>query len=263
MAHFDASTFTALSATYLFVITLIAGGMNSMAGAGNLLAFPVLIFIGVPPIAANATTSVGLWPGSIAGIGGYRNVLPHRPRLLAALIVSSLVGGAVGALVLLVTSPKTFMGMVPYLFLGATLLFIYERRIGRSPCAGESSPRRLTWGQLVAAASGQFFIAVYGGFFGGGVGILMLALLSIVHVGDIHTMNSIRVLLAMVTKSLAVLTFLVAKVIVWPAVLVMVVGAAIGGYGGARLAQKVDPRLVQAFVVIVGLAMTVYFFWRY
>jgi uncharacterized protein len=249
-------------AVALFAVALVAGGMNSLAGAGGLLAFPMVIFVGVPPIPANATTGVGLWPGSMASLGGYRKKLPRTLRLIVPLIAASLLGGVFGAVLLLHTPSRTFMRLVPYLFLGATLLFVYERRIGRSPAGPAPSARRLTWAAIAAVALGQFAIATYGGFFGGGQGILMLALLSAAHIGDIHVMNSVRVLLASVIKSLAVVTFIVAKVVVWPVALLLIAGASLGGYGGARLAQKIHPRFVQAFVVVVGFAMAIYFFWR-
>lgn len=236
--------------------------MNSVAGAGNLLAFPVLLFVGIPPILANATTTVGMWPGSMAGIGGYRGRMPRSKTLLVPLIGASLIGGVLGAVLLLHTPSQTFMRMVPYLFLAATILFIWGRRIGHSMGAESSSHASLAWPVIIAVAVAQLGIAAYGSFFGGGVGILMLALLSLVHFGDIHSINSVRVLLATVTKSLAVAMFVVAGVVVWPVAVLMVCGATIGGYCGARLAQKVNPKIVNGFVVAVGLTMTMYFFIR-
>jgi uncharacterized protein len=247
----------------LFIVAVLAGGMNSMAGAGSLLAFPMVIFVGVPPIPANATTGVGLWPGSWASLGGYRKRLPRTPRLLTPLIAASLLGGIFGAVLLLHTPSRTFMRLVPYLFLGATLLFVYQRSIGRSAAGPAPTARRLGWASIAAVSLGQFAIATYGGFFGGGQGILMLALLSTTRMGDIHVMNSVRVLLASVIRSLAVVTFIVAKVVVWPVALLLIAGAALGGYGGARFAQKIRPSYVQAFVVVVGFSMAAYFFWRH
>lgn len=244
----------------LFAIALVAGGMNSVAGGGNLLAFPVLIFVGISPIPANATTTVGMWPGSIAGIGGYRKTMPHCTRLIIPLVIASFVGGVFGAIILLHTPPRLFMSMVPYLFLGATILFIYGSRFrnGKGDVPPDTAP--LSWPAIAAVATLQFAIAAYGGFFGGGAGILMLALLSVAHLGDIHAMNSVRVVLAAVLRCLALVTFILAKVVVWPVVVLLMAGAAMGGYGGARLAQKVNPRIIQGFVIAVGLTMTVYFF---
>lgn len=250
------------NSTLLFIVSVVAGGMNSVAGAGNLLAFPVLIFVGVPPILANATTTVGMWPGSMAGIGGYRGRMPCGAPLLVPLLVASLVGGFFGGFLLLHTPSEVFMRMVPYLFLAATILFIWGRRISHPKSAAGSSQTSFAWPATALVVVAQLAIAAYGSFFGGGVGILMLALLSLARFGDIHSMNSVRVLLATVTKSLAVAIFIVAGVVVWPVAVLMVAGAVIGGYGGARLAQRVNPKIVNGFVVAVGLTMTVYFFIR-
>lgn len=260
MVYYHLKSLTFPDATLLFIVSILAGGMNSVAGAGNLLAFPFLLFVGIPPILANATTTVGMWPGSMAGIGGYRGRMPRGAPLLIPLIGSSLIGGVLGAVLLLHTPSQTFMRMVPYLFLAATLFFFWGRRIDHSKGAAASSQFSHTWPMIAAVAFAQLGIATYGSFFGGGVGILMLSLLSLAHLGDIHTMNSVRVLLATVTKSLAVAMFVVAGVVVWPAAVLMVAGAVIGGYSGARLAQKVPSKIVNAFVVVVGLSMTVYFF---
>ena len=121
----------------------------------------------------------------------------------------------------------------------------------------------MTWMGLTAVTLDQFAIATYAGFFGGGQGILMMALLSAARIGDIHVMNSVRTLLAIVIKILAVVTFILAKVVVWPVALLLIAGASLGGYGGARLAQKINPRYVQAFVVVVGFSTAAYFFWRH
>lgn len=262
MFYHHTISLTFMHGILLFVVALVAGGMNSVAGAGNLLAFPVLILVGIPPIPANATTTVGMWPGSIAGIGGYRKRMPHTARLIVPLVLCSLGGGVLGAVILLHTPPRLFMSMIPYLFLGATLLFIYGSRFsnGKSDRGAVVSP--LSWPAIVGVSVVQFGIAAYGGFFGGGVGILMLALLSVAHLSDIHAMNSVRVLLATVTKSLALVTFILAKVVVWPVALLMVTAAAMGGYSGAWLAQKANPKIVQGFVIAVGLTMTVYLFLR-
>jgi len=263
MAYHHLLSLTPMHCVLLFAVALVAGGMNSVAGAGNLLAFPVLIFVGIAPIPANATTTVGMWPGSIAGIGGYRKTMPHSTRLIIPLVIASLAGGVFGAIILLHTPPRLFMSMVPYLFLGATILFIYGTRFrnGKGDVVPDIAP--LSWPAIAAVATVQFAIAAYGGFFGGGVGILMLALLSVAHLSDIHAMNSVRVVLATVTKSLALVTFIVANVVVWPVAILMMAGAAMGGYGGARLAQKVNPRIVQGFVIAVSLTMTIYFFLRH
>jgi uncharacterized membrane protein YfcA len=252
-----------INATFLFLAAALAGVMNSVAGGGSFVTFPTLIFTGVPPIPANATSTVAVWPGSLASVGAYRKALPRDARLMLPLTAVSVIGGLLGALVLLHTPQATFMHLVPYLFLGATLLFTFGKKLSASLGAIVKTghpPSRLA---LIGAMLVQFAIAVYGGFFGGGMGILMLALLTMIQMEDIHSMNAVKSLLAVAINGAAVVTFIVAGAVRWPQAIVMIVGAVLGGYGGAHLAQKLDPRLVRGFVIVVGFSMTGYFLWRY
>ena len=237
--------------------------MNSVAGGGSFVSFPVLIFTGVLPIPANATSTVALWPGSAASVGAYWKKLPRRAQLLAPMIITSAVGGLLGALLLVRTPQATFMRLVPYLFLAATLLFTFGKRLPErvgllTPNSGRPSPMTIAGAILV-----QLLIAVYGGFFGGGIGILMLGLLAMIGMDDIHGMNALKSLLAAAINGAAVVTFVLARVVEWPQALLMLVGAALGGYGGARVAQKLNPGLVRAFVILVGFSMAFYFLWRH
>jgi len=246
----------------LFVAAMLAGLMNSVAGGGSFFSFPALIFTGVRPIPANATSTVAIWPGSAAAVWAYWSKLPRRAGIMVPLTVSSVVGGLLGALVLLHTPQATFMHLVPYLFLVATLLFTFGKRLSQSIGArlyNSTAPSGLMIG---AATMAQFVIALYGGFFGGGIGILMLALLSMVQVGDIHSMNAVKSLLAAAINGAAVVTFIVAGAVEWPQALLMIAGAALGGYGGAHFAQKLDPGMVRRFVIVVGFSMTAYFLWK-
>ena len=247
-------------AILLFFAALLAGGLNSVAGGGSLVSFPALIFAGVPPISANATSTVALWPGSVASVGGYREKLPREWRLLLPLAAASLLGGFLGAVLLLHTPPRTFMHVVPWLFLLATFLFVFGKRLagGAAPPHGgrHSAPA------IVATTAAQLVIATYGGFFGGGMGILMLAVFSMAQLGDIHSMNGVKALLATGINGVAIVTFVVAKAVFWPDALVMIAGAAAGGYGAARIAQRLDPRLARGFVVFVGITMAAYCLWR-
>ena len=245
----------------LFLAALVAGSINSGAGGGSLISFPALIFAGIPPVPANATSTVALWPGSVASVGAYRKKLPRDGRLVAALSVASLLGGFLGAFLLLHTPPLTFMKIIPWLFLFATFLFVFGKRLTGSVIQGEDG--RHSWATVIAATLAQLVIATYGGFFGGGIGILMLSVFSVVHVGDIHSMNGLKAMLASVINAVAMITFILAKAVVWPAALVMIAGAAAGGYGVARIAQHVPAKLVRGFVVVVGITMAIYFMWRY
>jgi hypothetical protein len=250
-------------AILLFVAALLAGAMNSVAGGGSFFSFPALIFTGVPPIPANATNTVAVWPGSLASVFSYWQRLPRSPRVMVPLITISLIGGVAGAVVLLHTPQATFMHLVPYLFGVATLLFAFGKRLTGKLGHVIKRTGPPSWPTIAGLTLAQFFIAVYGGFFGGGMGILMLAMLEMIHIDDIHAMNGLKALLGTAINGAAVVTFIAAKQVVWPQGILMIIAAVIGGYGGAHYAQKLDPRWVRATVIAVGTGMTIYFLWRY
>lgn len=250
---------TIFDAIILFLAAVLAGGLNSVAGGGSFISFPMLIFTGVPPIAANATSTVAVWPGNLASATAYRHELTAQRRI-PLLAAASIVGGLIGAELLLRTPPVTFLHLIPYLLLGATLLFAFGRPITarlRSREVKKSNPGRLA---SAGPAITQFIISVYGGYFGGGMGIVMLAAFSVMGMENVHEMNALKTILAACIKGIAVVTFVVAGAVFWPQALVMVVGAIIGGYGGAHYARKLDPALIRRLVIVVGFAMTIYFF---
>jgi hypothetical protein len=250
-------------AVLLFVAAVLAGAMNSVAGGGSFFSFPALIFTGVPPIPANATNTVAVWPGSVASVVSYRKRLPKSPRVMVPLVTISIIGGVAGAVVLLHTPQATFMRLVPYLFGVATLLFAFGKRLTQKLGRIIKRTGPPSWPTLAGLTLVQFFIALYGGFFGGGIGILMLAMLEMIHIEDIHAMNALKTVLAAAINGAAVVTFIIARQVEWPQASVMIVGAVVGGFGGAHYAQKVDPRWVRATVICVGTGMTIYFLWRY
>ena len=247
----------------LFSAATLAGMLNSVAGGGSFFSFPALIFTGVLPIPANATSTVALWPGSLASIGAYWKKMPREPGILAVFTAISVAGGILGAVLLLRTPPATFMHLVSYLFLAATLLFTFGKRLSERISGWVKRSGSPSWVMVGAATLIQLVIAVYGGFFGGGIGILMLAMLNMVPMGDIHSMNAVKSLLAAAINGAAVVTFILARTVVWPQAILMLAGAILGGYGGAHLAQKLDPKLVRRLVILVGFSMTAYFFWKY
>ncbi|NJP05976.1 MAG: sulfite exporter TauE/SafE family protein [Chloroflexaceae bacterium] len=246
----------------LFGVALLAGALNAVAGGGSFFTFPALIFAGVPPILANATNATALWPGSIASTIAYRQELLAAPRQLTILLcVTSLLGGILGALALLGTPPELFSQMVPFLLLIATLLFAFRQQVVRL-VQGQSvtaTPSRLALGIVVFL---NLLISIYGGFFGGGMGIMGLAVLSLLGLDSIHTMNGLKTLVFNFSKGIAVITFVVASVVVWPYALVMTIGAIAGGYFGAAYARKADPRLVHYLILVVGFGMSAIFFVR-
>jgi len=257
----------------LFVAAGLAGALNSVAGGGSFISFPALLLTGVPSINANATNTIALWPGSVASVGAYRQELTAQRRVILPFSAISILGGLIGAVILLNTPPITFEHLIPFLLLFATLLFTFggtagkwvRTRFGQSipvgaeegaPKGHESRPRLIVVGLL------QFVTAVYGGFFGGGIGIVMLALLSVLDIGTIHEMNALKVLLATFINGVAVVAFVLAGVVYWAQALLMIVGAVLGGYFGAYYARKLNPLLVRRFVIVVGFVMTAYFFIR-
>ncbi len=248
----------------LFSTAVLAGALNSVAGGGSFFSFPALVLAGIPPINANATNTVALWPGTIASTGAYRREFSGKgARVLAPLIVTGLIGGLIGALVLLKTPQATFMRLIPYLLGSATVLFIFSRRITAWVRSRNAAMTHRTHVGLMTAALIQLFIAVYIGFFGAGAGIMMLAMFAIMDVGTIHTMNAYKTVMASICNGIAIIAFILARAIVWPYAILMLVGAAVGGYAGAHYAQKMNPERVRGIVILTGAAMTVYFFHKY
>jgi hypothetical protein len=250
------------NAALLFVAAVLAGVMNSVAGGGSFFSFPALIFTRVLPVAANATSTVALWPGTLASVGAYRKRFPKDFKILVEMVTTSLIGGTAGALLLLRTPQHTFMRFVPYLFLLATLLLIFGGKLAAWLEVTFKTSSRPRWIIVTASIVFQFLIALYGGFFGAGIGIMMLALLTVLRMEDIHAMNALKALLNAAINGAAVVTFILAGAVLWPQALVMLVGAVLGGYGGAHYAQKLDPEYVRRFVIAVGVVMSLYFFLR-
>lgn len=257
-----------LNAGFLFLAACIGGAMNSVAGGGSFFSFPALLlfglqppFGGLDPKIANATNAVALWPGSAASVGAYRRELRHQRETVKLLAWISMIGGLAGALLLLITPSDVFEILLPYLMLGATLLFTFSPRINRAV-------RRMQQQRSVPADSRQrtillqAIISIYGGFFGGGIGIMMLATLALMGMEHIHEMNALKTLLATLINGIAVVAFAVAGVVAWPQALLMAIGAIIGGYGGAALARRLNPLHVRLFVIVVGFALSGYLFYR-
>ena len=240
----------------IFVLMLAAfcsGALNAVAGGGAFITFPALLFAGIPPVAANASSTVALFPGQAASSWAYRREIAAGGQVNVPVFAAlSLVGGLVGALLLLVTPNATFARFVPWLLLFATAVF----------AVGSFMPalaaRLRLGGRSVLVV--QFVIAIYGGYFGGGIGFLMLAALTLFGLRDIHAMNGLRLLLAMLMNAAAVGTFIVAGAVSWPETVAMALAAVAGGYAGAMGAKRVDPKLLKTVVVIIGAVLTLYFF---
>lgn len=237
--------------------------LNSVAGGGGFISFPALLFAGIPPIAANATSTAALWPGTVASTFAYRKELDAGTRkILWPLAGTSFLGAMLGAYILLHTPASTFMKLMPWLMLVATALFAFSDRI-TAWVRSQSSASGPAPGVVVGGVILQMAIAVYVGYFGAGAGIPILALLAAMGVKNIHAMNGSKTVLVSVANGVALATFMWAGIIVWPQAIVMIAGSLLGGYGGALVAQKLNPGYIRLIVILVGLTMTVYFFVRY
>jgi uncharacterized protein len=247
------------TAGVLLAIAVVSGAMNAVAGGGSFLTFPALLLAGVPPIQANATNTVALWPGLLGSIGAYRNELRDEQarRVLLPLLVTGVFGGLVGAITLLVTPQHTFLRLIPWLLLSATLLFAFSRKITAALRTHEK-PALTTRG----AAAAQFFVAIYIGYFGAGAGILMIALLALLGMTHIHRINAYKTVQNAVCNGVAILAFVAKGVVYWRHAGVMVLGATLGGYFGAHFAQKMKQEHVRWMVIAIGAGMSVYFFWK-
>ncbi|MGA2978133.1 MAG: sulfite exporter TauE/SafE family protein [Terriglobales bacterium] len=246
----------------LLFAAVIAGALNALAGGGSFISFPALLFIGIPAIEANATNTVALWPGLAASTIAYLKRLSAPLRVLLPLLVTSIVGGWAGALLLLKTPQHTFLRLVPWLLLAGTLLFAFGNSIravvGKS--AAIDDLQDLSGQAIVTGSIAELLVAAYGGYFGAGIGFMTLAMLALMGMRDIHAMGAIRTLLAVAVNAAAVVTFIVAHAVLWPQCIVMIAGSLAGGWFGAHYAQKADPKKVRGVVIGVGLAMSVYFF---
>ena len=234
------------------VVALAGGFVNSIAGGGSLLTFPTLIWVGIPPVTASATNTVGLWAGSLGGVVGFRRHLPER-SVIVLLGVPSLLGGIIGAVLLLRTPQNVFEGLAPVMVLLATVLLAVQeplaKRITRGSLVGER-----TRGFVVAAVVFQLLVGVYGGFFGAGIGIMMLAALAVLGLTDIHQMNGLKNLLAIIINGLAAVYFVSQGAVQWTDATIMAVASIVGGLGGAALANRLGRRLVRQAVIAIGIA---------
>jgi hypothetical protein len=250
-----------LHAAAAFGAALAAGLINSVAGGGTLVTFPTLIWLGLNSVTANATSTVAIWPGTLGSVWGYRRELRAVDPRLFWLLVPSVIGGLTGAWLLRFTSAAVFDRLIPYLLLFATVLFMVHDSVQRWMKTAQTAVRRPShW--LAGAMIFQFFVAVYGGYFGAAIGIFMLAALGLMGLTDMHQMNGLRVLLGGAINGVAVVYFMANRMVFWPDVVLMAVGAIAGGYGGAGLARKMGARVVRRIVIVIGFGLAVSFFVR-
>ena len=253
---------TLVHSLLLFGTAFIAGSLNAVAGGGSFITFPTLIFTGISPITANATNNTALWIAAMASAGAYRHNLHIPRRQLLILCITSLIGGGIGSVILLYTSADMFKQLLPYLLLSATLIFTFSEPLkmwlqfqSKKSSESQSPP-------LLILVIAQLAISIYGGFFGAGLGILMLATLSFLGIKNIHTMNAFKSFLGSCINGIAIFPFMFAGLIAWYQAILMAVGGSLGGYLCAHYARRLDPRFVRIFVIVVGFSMTTYFFIR-
>lgn len=249
---------------FLCLAAFFAGAINSVAGGGTLLTFPALTWIlgasAEAAVMANATSTLSLFPGSIAATWGYRREMAGTGRWMLPLLIPSLVGSFFGTL-LVVSKPKLFQDLVPWLILTASALFMLQPLITRWTgigCAHES-PSRST---IAGVVFFQFLVAVYGGYFGAGIGILMLSSLALMGLGDIHRMNALKSLLASTINGVSACMFISNGSVVWKYVLPMIVAGILGGFVGASVSRRLDKRIVRWTVIAIGFGLAIYYFTR-
>ncbi len=245
-----------LEITLVAAAAFMAGALNSVAGGGTFFSFPALLAVGVPPVVANASNSVALWPASLSGAWAYRTELARYKRYLVPMGIVSFVGGVGGGLLLLSTKDATFAKMIPWLLLFATVLFAFSGKIG-TLLRGAKTSRP---GNTPGALAGQAVVSVYGGFFGAGMGIMMLASLAMSGHDDVHEINAIKNLLSAVIYSVTVTTFVIAGAVSWPHTIIMLATATLGGYAGASVARKIPAPWLRRFIIATGLILTAFYF---
>jgi uncharacterized membrane protein YfcA len=238
----------------IFLGGLCAGIMNSVAGGGTLVSYPILLWVGRDPIVANATNALALWPGSLAGAWGFRREITRLPRLLKSLVPAAVLGGLVGGWLLLATPSKVFSSIVPYLILFATLVLAAKSVLTR---LGGKTVAKPTSGHALILFVAQLAVSVYGGYFGAGMGILMLAALGLYGVSDFHERNAIKNLLSAATNGVASIFFASAGAIRWGDGLVLGAGAIVGGLVGASVGRRLSSRTLEMTAIAVGLVATV------
>lgn len=242
----------------------MAGGMNAMAGGGTFFSFPALLAAGVPPVMANASNTVALWPASLSSAWAYRREAMRHGKLAVLLLIVSMLGGLTGGLLLLSTSNAAFSKLIPWLLLVATTLFAFSTQVSRLVAWSKLKLGAKTGGERKpgspAGALFQFVVAIYGGFFGAGMGILTLAALSIQGFEDMQELNALKNLTSAANYTVAAATFIIAGAISWPHTLVMLATALVGGYAGASLARRLPSLWLKRLVIAVGTVLTLIYF---
>ena len=246
---------TILTAILLFASGVLTGMINAVAGGGTFLSFGALTLVGIPPVVANATSSITQFPGYITSTLAYWNDFKAFWRGALALCVASLFGSLLGAWILLQLDNPQFRALVPWLLVAATALFAAGPYLKPKPKPGQDAAVGGVFGWFL-----QFATSIYGGFFGAGMGVMMLATLGLSQAGDYHRLNALKNMLAVVIAAVAIVVFVAGGVVAWPQAVVMIPGVAIGGWSGVWVAKRVPQTIMRAIVIAVGLFLAVYYF---
>ena len=244
---------TIFELSLLVSASFIAGIINSIAGGGSFLTFPALVFTGVPTIAANATSAVAVFPGYLSGALGFSKELKKYPKSkFLLLIILSIIGGIGGSLLLLITPASVFSYIIPWLLGFATLLFAFGDFVGK--WAKKNSNSNGITGNLAT-----LIVCIYGGYFNGGLGIVLLALFSTLGLRDIHLMNGLKNIMSFALSAASVVTFAIAGIVFWQQAFIMMIATTIGGYFGVVVARKLSKNTIRVIIVLIGLIMTIIF----
>ncbi|MBC8065810.1 MAG: sulfite exporter TauE/SafE family protein [Chlorobia bacterium] len=241
----------------MVVIGAIAAGINAVAGGGSLLSFPFLTLgVQIPSLQANATNSASLWPGSLAGAFGFREQLHKTKRYFGVLAIPTLVGSALGAWLLTISSQRLFDRAIPFLILMAAILLVVQPKIkARAKKMDRHTP--LWVGILI-----QFLVATYGGYFGAGMGLMMLGSFALYMEGNIHELNAVKNWLGLIVNLVASIFLALKGLVLWGPFVALTAGSLLGGFYAAKYSQRFDSEKLRVVIATYGLAMTAYFFWR-
>ncbi|SEG23955.1 hypothetical protein SAMN05421819_2338 [Bryocella elongata] len=249
---------------WLVVASLFAGMINAMAGGGSFLSFPAMLGVGVPPVQANATNTVALWPGQLASLATLRGDI--RRKLLPVIAITSLLGGVSGAETLLHTRQRTFLHMIPWLILGGTLIFgisgPFSKWLRRRATDPNFAPQIEPHIPAIPLALSLFPVCFYIGYFGAGGGFLVMTILALFGMEDMHQLNAMKVVAATSSNLCAIVTFILMGAIVWHDCVISMAFAAVGGYTGAKLAKRMNGDILRGVVVVMGCIIAAWFFWR-
>lgn len=248
--------------TVLFLAGIVVGSMNAIAGGGSLVGFPVLLAVGLPPIVADATGFIAVLPGQIAAAFGYRKYLAKVPKIYLLLLIPCVIGSATGAYLLRHTSFGDFEKVIPFLILLAVAIFALQPLLHHNFIRHLHSRHKSAW-KFVLFAIALYVMTIYGGYFGAGLGFALLALIGFANIHEIHTMNGIKSLVGITSATVALVSISGTHLVDWHYGLIVAAGTLIGGYCGARLAQKVNSHVIRIIVIIIGLLTVSYLGYKY